>query len=106
MNEQTAMSVQSRDERTIGMEAARFTFHGKIQCQSFIEFALHRADRLELEITLDNCVSESATFSVRGQEALVDMFEMACSLGPYDCIVLDVERVTLPRTEFSTGVER
>ncbi|MDE1992812.1 MAG: hypothetical protein KGI75_09935 [Rhizobiaceae bacterium] len=59
---------------------------------SFVEFALHRAKRLDLEIELGSCDALSATLAVRGQQDLVDAFEMACSLGPYDCIILDIER--------------
>lgn len=72
--------------------SALFIFHGTIACESFEEFARHRASRLDLEIEVGACDGAKATLSVRGQEALVDMFEMACSLGPYDCIVVDVER--------------
>ncbi|MET0358774.1 MAG: hypothetical protein ABW055_05000 [Pararhizobium sp.] len=72
--------------------AARFTFRGRMVCGSFTEFALHRARRLDIEIDVGACDAEAATFRVRGQDDLVDAFEMACSLGPEDCIVLDVER--------------
>ncbi len=74
------------------IEAARFTFSGRMVCDSFTEFALHRARRLDLEIDIGRCDTRSATLSVRGQQDLVDAFEMACSLGPYDCIILDIER--------------
>lgn len=76
-------------------QAARFTFRGKIVCESFTEFALHRARRLDLEIDVGACDAASATLSVKGQEDLVDAFEMACSLGPYDCIILDIERAAM-----------
>ncbi|PZM14562.1 hypothetical protein CPY51_10890 [Rhizobium tubonense] len=66
-----------------------------MQQESFIEFALHRALRLELEINIGACDEVSAALSVKGQEDLVDAFEMACSLGPYDCIILDIERKAL-----------
>ncbi|HEY0123051.1 MAG TPA: hypothetical protein VGC14_15080 [Rhizobium sp.] len=59
---------------------------------SFIEFAQHRARRLDLDIEMGSCDATSATLAVKGQEDLVDAFEMACSLGPYDCIILDIER--------------
>lgn len=74
------------------IQAARFTFRGQMECESFREFALHRARRLDLEIHVGACDATSATLSVKGQEDLVDAFEMACSLGPYDCIILDIER--------------
>jgi len=83
---------QADERRVLSLEAARFTFRGQIDCESFAEFARHRAARLDIEIMVGDCDPTAATLSVRGQEALVDMFEMACSLGPYDCVVLDVER--------------
>lgn len=86
---------EANEHRGQNLKAARFTFHGQIDCDSFAEFALHRASRLSLEIEVGACDATSAVLSVKGQEALVDAFEMACSLGPYDCIVLDVERRSL-----------
>lgn len=74
------------------IEAATFIFRGQMICASFIEFALHRARRLDLEIDLGACHTDVANLSVRGQGDLVDAFEMACSLGPYDCIILNIER--------------
>ena len=76
------------------MNETRFVFHGRIVCDSFVEFALHRAHRLDLEIDIGVCDPTSARLSVRGQDDLVDAFEMACSLGPYDCILIDIVRRT------------
>jgi hypothetical protein len=53
------------------VERASFTFKGKLRADEFIAFARHR---------------------VCGSHDLVDAFEMACSLGPYECLVLDVVR--------------
>ncbi|MFM2279014.1 MAG: hypothetical protein RLZZ444_1245 [Pseudomonadota bacterium] len=72
--------------------AIRFTFTGTIACDSFLEFARHRARRLDLDLDIGRCDNGRVELTVEGQEALVDMFEMACSLGPYDCIILDVHR--------------
>lgn len=69
-----------------------FTFEGRFDCASFLSFARHRAGRLDLDLSVGDCCETAVAVSVSGQEALVDMFEMACSLGPYDCIVLDVRR--------------
>ena len=74
------------------IEATRFTFRGQMVRDSFVEFALHRASRLDLEIEMGACDAVSVTLAVKGQEDLLDAFEMACSLGPYDCIILDIER--------------
>ena len=76
------------------VQTTRFTFRGQMVPASFREFALHRAGRLDLVIEVEACEAVSARVSVTGQEDLVDAFEMACSLGPYDCIILDIERVT------------
>lgn len=73
-----------------------FTFSGRIACDSFMAFAEHRAGRLSLDMAFGRCNSEAVCVRVEGAEALVDMFEMACSLGPYDCIILDVARRDAP----------
>ncbi len=74
------------------MLAVDFTFKGRIACASFVSFARHRAGRLDLKLDVGPCSDVAVQVSVEGAEALVDMFEMACSLGPYDCIVMDVVR--------------
>lgn len=73
-------------------EATHFVFRGRISCESFTEFARHRAQRLALDIEVGRCDEACAAVAVRGPEDLVDAFEMACSLGPWDCLVLDVAR--------------
>jgi hypothetical protein len=73
-------------------EQARFVFSGRLRTDSFIEFARHRAARLGLEIDVAQMSHEAVTLNVSGAAELVDAFEMACSLGPYDCLVLDVAR--------------
>lgn len=73
-------------------EQARIVFSGRLRTDSFIEFARHRAARLGLEIDVAQMSNEAITLNVSGAAELVDAFEMACSLGPYDCLVLDVAR--------------
>ncbi len=51
-----------------------------------------RAFRLDLGIDIGNISDEVISLTVSGAAELVDAFEMACSLGPYDCLVLDVAR--------------
>lgn len=73
-------------------------FRGQLIAESFAEFARHRALRLTLDLT---ALAEEATlarYRIGGQPDLVDAFEMACSLGPADCLVLDVVDLT-NRTE-------
>ncbi|WP_246225937.1 hypothetical protein [Chelativorans xinjiangense] len=71
---------------------AHLVFEGRLQAEAFIEFAQHRADRLDLELAIDAASDDAVSLVVSGQPDLVDAFEMACSLGPYECIVLDVLR--------------
>jgi hypothetical protein len=73
-------------------DAVRFRFIGDLHAASFAEFAEHRALRLDIALTVVESGPGSATFDVEGAPDLVDMFEMACSLGPLACIVRDVER--------------
>lgn len=75
---------------------AEFVFRGRLACDSFIGFARHRAGRLDLKLDIGACDEAAARVTVEGADALVDAFEMACSLGPYDCIVLDVVRNDYP----------
>ena len=73
-------------------ENASFVFSGKLRADIFVEFARHRAARLDLAIDIGSVSDEAIALTVRGPSELVDAFEMACSLGPYQCLVLDVTR--------------
>jgi hypothetical protein len=75
-------------------ENASFVFSGRLRTDVFIEFARHRAARLDLAIDIGAVSDEAIALTVRGPSELVDAFEMACSLGPYQCLVLDVIRRT------------
>jgi len=74
------------------IERARFIFRGRLRSESFIEFARHRAARLGLSIEVAQISEVAVTIDVSGPAELVDAFEMACSLGPRDCLVLEVAR--------------
>jgi len=80
------------------MVAADFTFKGRLEQNSFVEFARHRARRLDIALDLGAISHESAQMSVAGPEDLVDAFEMALSLGPYDCIIYEIDRKNRLRT--------
>jgi hypothetical protein len=71
---------------------ARFVFKGTFRPTSFVEFAQHRAERLGLDLQFGQASTEAMALNVSGAAELVDAFEMACSLGPLDCFVLDVVR--------------
>jgi hypothetical protein len=72
--------------------AVRFRFAGSLDPEGFVAFAQHRARRLDIGLRVLDSSQNAATFDVSGAPDLVDMFEMACSLGPLNCIVRDVGR--------------
>lgn len=69
-------------------------FDGRLCAASFAEFAQHRAARLSLDLAVLDLGPQGARFAVSGPPDLVDAFEMALSLGPGDCLVLEVARET------------
>jgi hypothetical protein len=75
------------DQMTVG-----FTFSGRLEPKGFVAFAEHRAARLSLGLAIASCDRDRCRLKLSGPEALIDAFEMAVSLGPYDSIVLDVTR--------------
>lgn len=76
----------------LATEAVTFVFEGAIRRDSFIGFARHRAARLDLRLTLGACRDDRIDLAIEGQSPLIDAFEMACSLGPRDCLVEVVHR--------------
>jgi hypothetical protein len=72
--------------------ATRFVFSGALEPESFRAFAEHRAARLDLGLHVGPLSTALAELAVSGPEPLVDAFEMACSLGPTNCLILDVTR--------------
>jgi hypothetical protein len=69
--------------------ATTLVFVGRFEPGSFAEFVHHRASRLALNVGIGTIGPHRIEVSVRGDPALVDAFEMACSLGPINCLVLD-----------------
>jgi acylphosphatase len=67
-------------------------FTGRFNPDSFIAFAHHRAHRLALDAVVEEATTDRVEITVCGQRDLVDAFEMACSLGPIDCLVREVGR--------------
>jgi acylphosphatase len=74
-------------------QAATLVFHGRFRTESFLDFVRHRAERLALEAGIGAVTPERIEISVAGQADLVDAFELACSLGPIDCLVLEHRRL-------------
>ena len=87
-------------------ESVILTFSGKLHAESFLAFARHRAARLDLPLAVLTKREETIALGVEGQPDLVDAFEMACSLGPHDCIVFEVERAAAPPALFQFRNER
>jgi hypothetical protein len=72
--------------------AATIVFSGSFQPESFVEFVAHRGGRLALSTRLEAAGPGQVIVSVSGELDLIDAFEMACSLGPANCLVRDVAR--------------
>jgi acylphosphatase len=68
-------------------------FRGQFRTESFLEFVRHRAERLALHAAIEMVAPDRIEVSVAGADELLDAFELACSLGPIDCLVLDHRRV-------------
>lgn len=83
-----------RTERSRGV--ATLVFTGRFRPSSFRAFAEHRAELLDLDAAFPALGAERVVVSLAGQDDFIDAFEMACSLGPIDCLVLDVERRDAP----------
>jgi acylphosphatase len=73
--------------------AATLVFQGRFHIGSFVDFVRHRAERLSLHAGVTAVSSHRIEVFVAGDEDLVDAFELACSLGPIDCLVLDHRRL-------------
>lgn len=95
-------------ERNLGEKRERviYTFTGRFAIESFLGFARHRAARLDLPLAVLSNDDSAISLAVEGQEDLLDAFEMACSLGPHDCLVRDVEAAPAPIALFEQRNER
>ena len=72
---------------------ARVSFTGQIVPASFRRFCEFRAQKLSLAQHVVRIDERQADVAVTGHPTLIDMFEMACSLGPEDSIVHTVRRL-------------
>lgn len=75
------------------IETAKLVFIGRFRPASFIDFVRHRAARLALSVRAEFVCHDVIEVSVAGESDLVDAFELACGLGPIDCLVRDHHRV-------------
>jgi hypothetical protein len=85
---------------------ATLIFIGRFHSDSFLEFVHHRAERLALNANVLCCGSDCVEVSISGQADLLDAFELACSLGPIDCLVLEHYRAGGGEATFSTRPSR
>ena len=74
-------------------QAATLIFLGRFRTESFLDFVRHYAERLGLRAGIGAVGANRIEVSVSGQTDLLDAFEVACSLGPIDCVVLDHRRI-------------
>ena len=81
----------------------RLSFEGRFVVPSFVEFAARRAERLDLVTRLRRADNDAIIIDVTGQLDLIDAFEMACSLGPLDCLVLDCRSTALAVPDMETS---
>lgn len=70
--------------------AVELTYHGRLGA-NFVEFALNRARRLSLDGWISS-VPAGVKVVAQGPLALVDAFEIVCSLGPIDSEVMGWDR--------------
>jgi hypothetical protein len=75
---------------------ATLIFVGRFRSESFLDFIRHRAERLSLCAAVIAAGPDRFEVFVAGAEELLDAFELACSLGPIDCLVLDHYRAVGP----------
>jgi acylphosphatase len=87
-------------------QVATLVFRGRFSTESFLEFVRHRAERLALHAGIGTVTPDRIEVCVAGDEALLDAFELACSLGPIDCLVLDHRRLRTIESQASAGVPR
>jgi hypothetical protein len=74
-------------------------FHGRLATDDFAGFLRTRAEKLALDLVIESLRPTSCQVVVSGQPGLIDAFEMAASLGPLNCLVLDVERLAVTEAE-------
>jgi hypothetical protein len=85
------------------IETTRLVFIGEFRPTSFLDFMRHRATRLTLCVSPEFVGDDLIEVSVSGEPDLVDAFEVACSLGPIDCLVRDHHRVKHSTRPVSAG---
>jgi hypothetical protein len=76
-------------------KTVRLSFEGRFVVRSFADFVERRAARLDVGVVVRKAGYRLFSIDVTGQPDLIDAFEMACSLGPLDCLVLECRSAAL-----------
>ncbi|MFN3171692.1 MAG: hypothetical protein ACE37E_13495 [Hyphomicrobiales bacterium] len=74
------------------MDHQTLVFSGTLDPDAFLAFCAHRADRLSIIHDVLEHSSSRVEVTLRGHATLIDMFEMACSLGPEGSVVVATSR--------------
>jgi hypothetical protein len=74
------------------MDHQTLVFDGALDPDAFLAFCAHRAERLSVHHDVLEHSPERVKVTLRGHATLIDMFEMACSLGPEGSVVIATSR--------------
>lgn len=77
------------------MDHQTLVFDGTLDPDAFLAFCAHRAERLSIDHDVLEHSSARVEVTLHGHATLIDMFEMACSLGPEGSIVVATSRKAL-----------
>ncbi len=69
--------------------------HGRFAGESFLPWMERHAGKLGLENEILTATETRIELALQGPQALIDAMEMACSLGPIDIWVEEIESVPL-----------
>ncbi|PZO81987.1 MAG: acylphosphatase [Mesorhizobium amorphae] len=75
----------------------RMTIWGSLAPELFAPWIRRHAQRIGLQGVIGYCGEERIELDVSGASELIDMMEVACSLGPIGVWVETIERVPLRR---------
>lgn len=79
------------------MKTFEMHIQGSFLMAEFFDFCRHRATRLDLPGTFTEVSSHEVQILVNGEEDLVDMFEVACWLGPRSAYVEAISTRNYPQ---------
>jgi acylphosphatase len=83
--------------------AVELVFTGKNLGPAYLDFVADRARRFSLDGYARSEADDTVRVVLRGPEALVDMLEVACLLGPAECLIASVEARSAPDTSIPAG---